>query len=292
MSLVSFVRARAPDHTSIKNAIAKSTDLIQFNFRRDVKRILIKPNLCYYYDWSTGETTNPKFVGALIDVLRERIASNLNISVIESDASAMRCEYVFRMLGYEEMAEEKDVELVNLSEEENENVEANIGDYYFQFRLPHIFHKSDMLINVPKMKYQSGVKITCALKNIYGCNGYSKKFIYHKALSEAIVAINRLVKTDLVVVDGAIVRGVTTKRLGLVMSSTDPVAIDTAAAEILGLKPSSVEHITLASKEGVGRMQYTSKGENPTHIRRIFPRRRLKNKLKMLLAQVYMRYIR
>ncbi len=256
MSLVSFVRARAPDHTSIKNAIAKSTDLIQFNFRRDVKRILIKPNLCYYYDWSTGETTNPKFVGALIDVLRERIASNLNISVIESDASAMRCEYVFRMLGYEEMAEEKDVELVNLSEEENENVEANIGDYYFQFRLPHIFHKSDMLINVPKMKYQSGVQ------------------------------------TDLVVVDGAIVRGVTTKRLGLVMSSTDPVAIDTAAAEILGLKPSSVEHITLASKEGVGRMQYTSKGENPTHIRRIFPRRRLKNKLKMLLAQVYMRYIR
>jgi len=292
LSLVSFVRAQAPDNVSVKNAIGKSLDLIQFNLEKQPQKILIKPNLCYYYDYSTGETTDSKFVAALIDVLRERLSSDLDVSVVESDASAMRCKHVFKMLGYEKMAKEKDIKLVNLSKEKSENVEVKIKDYYFQFRVPQIFRESNMLVNVPKIKYQSGVKVTCALKNIYGCNAFSKKFVYHRALNEAIVGINKLIKTSLVVVDGIVVNGVNTKQLGLVMASEDPVATDTAAAEILGLNPRSVKHIVLASQEGIGDMQFIPKGENLTYVRDIFPRRKLKNKIRMLLAQVYMRYIR
>jgi len=292
LSLVSFVRAEGADLTSLRRVIGKSLDLIEFNFEKTPKKILIKPNLCYYYDYSNGETTDPRFIGALIDVLRERFSSGPDIFVVESDASAMRCKYVFKMLGYEKMAEEKGITLVNLSEERNENVEVKIGDYYFRFRIPQIFHGSDLLVNVPKIKYQLGVKVTCALKNMYGCNAYPKKYVYHKALSEAIVGINKLIKTNLVVVDGIVVNGVKTKRLGLVMASEDPVAIDAAASRILGLNPKSVKQIKLASREGLGNMQFVSKGESLTRVRDLFPRRKMKNKIRGVLANLYLRYIK
>ena len=43
----------------------------------------------------------------------------MDIAIVESDASAMRCKYAFSMLGYEKLAKEKNVRLVNLSEDES-----------------------------------------------------------------------------------------------------------------------------------------------------------------------------
>lgn len=292
MSLVSFVCAEELNLTSLKRAIEKSIDLIQFNFKVDSKKVVIKPNLCYYYDYSIGETTDPKFVSALIDVLRDHLTSGPDIFVVESDASAMKCKHVFRMLGYEKMAKEKAVTLVNLSEEKNKNAEVRISDKYFRLRIPQIIQESDLLVNVPKIKYQLGVKVTCALKNIYGCNAYQKKYVYHKALSEAIVGINKLIKPNLVVVDGIIVTGTKTKKLGLVMASEDPVAIDAAASKILGFNPKSVKHIALAAKEGVGNMQFVQKGESLASIKNLFPRRKIKDKIRRFLASAYLRHFK
>jgi len=204
----------------------------------------------------------------------------------------MRCKHAFRMLGYEKMAKEKDVKLVNLSEEKNKIAEARIGGKYFRFLIPQVVQESDLLVNVPKIKYLLGVRITCALKNIYGCNAYQKKYVYHKALSEAIVGINKLIKSDLVVVDGIIVTGTKTKKLGLVMASEDPVAIDAVASEILGFNPKSVKHIALAAKEGIGNIQFVQKGKSLASIKNLFPKRRMKDRIRRFLASAYLRYLK
>lgn len=47
--------------------------------------IVIKPNLCYYYHPSTGEVTDPRFIGVLIDVLRNIFPSNPEIHIVESE---------------------------------------------------------------------------------------------------------------------------------------------------------------------------------------------------------------
>lgn len=107
MSLVSLVLAEGGDSIYLSRAIEASLDLIHFNPEKTVKKVAIKPNLCYYYDWSTGETTDPKFVSVLIDILRKRLHLNFDIFVVESDASAMKCKYAFKMLGYEKIARAK-----------------------------------------------------------------------------------------------------------------------------------------------------------------------------------------
>jgi uncharacterized protein (DUF362 family) len=114
MSLVSLVKIQKTSLYSMKQAILEATELIDYHFRKETKNIVIKPNLCYYWDYSTGQTTDPIFLAALITMLRE-ISPNVNISIVESDASAMKCRNAFKMLGIEKIAEKYDVKLVNLS---------------------------------------------------------------------------------------------------------------------------------------------------------------------------------
>ena len=271
MDLVSFVEVRK--QIQVKQAILDSLSLIQYQFPKDIRNIVIKPNMCYYWDYSTGQTTNPKFVATLIDVIRDQVSPDVNVSIVESDASAMKCKHAFKILGYEKMAKHHDVTLVNLSEDTTKRAEVSAGDQSFHFMIPQTIQNADLRINVPKIKYLVHTKISCALKNIFGCNPYPNKFKYHKKLNEAIVALNKAMKFDLCILDGIIVSGTQPRKLGLIMASRDPVALDFAAAKIAGVNPKSVRHIMLAGKEGIGNTSFIPKGANPTHFAKRYPRR-------------------
>ena len=276
MSLVSFAQTKK---SNIKKAIEDTLDLIDYKFQKDSQKVAIKPNMCYYWDYSTGQTTDPKFVAAIIEILREKISPNANISIVESDASAMKCKYAFRMLGYEKIARAYRVNLVNLSGDKGKKVRVSAGGQSFQFMVPRTIQNADLRINVPKIKYLAQTKISCTLKNIFGCNPYPNKFKYHHKLDETIVALNKVMKFNLCILDGIIVSGSQPRKLDLVMASQDPVTLDVAAAKIAGVNPKSVRHIMLASKEGIGNTSFIPKGINPKFFERRYPRKRSLDKI-------------
>ena len=280
MSLVSLVRVDHTQHNRLRQAIKDSLNLIHYSLPDKSENIVVKPNMCYYWDRSTGQTTDPKFVAALIDVLRDQISPNVNISIVESDASAMKCKYAFKILGYEKLAHDYNVKLVNLSEDKSDTVEANAGGQSFRLMIPQTIQNADLRINISKIKYaMEDIKITCALKNIFGCNPYPKKFKYHSKLEEAIVAINKAMKFNLHLIDGAIVSGIQPQKLGLVMASQDPVAIDAAAARIAGINPNTIRYLQLAHKEGLGNTTFIPKGEPLEYFKARYPKKKLRNKL-------------
>lgn len=284
MSLVSFVKVTHKHHDQLKQAIAESLNLIHYHLSSKLENIVIKPNMCYYWDYSTGQTTDPEFIAALIDVLREQISPDINISIVESDASAMKCKHAFKFLRYEKMAEEYHVNLVNLSEVESKLVKVELENQSFKFMVPKIINDADLRINVPKIKYMKSSKITCALKNIYGCNPYPKKFKYHQKLDETIVALNKVMQFDLCIIDGIIVSGIQPRKLGLVMASKDPVAIDAAAAKIAGINPRTIRHLQLAEKEGLGNTDFIQKGMPLNYFKARYPRKSIQKKL---MAKAY-----
>jgi uncharacterized protein (DUF362 family) len=276
LSLVSFVKVQNSDQ--LMQAIPDALDLIQYQLPKRVSNIVIKPNMCYYWDYTTGETTHPKFVTTLIELIRNQTSSNVDISIVESDASAMKCKQAFKFLGYEKIAKEHHVNLVNLSEAEAEPVKVEVGNQSFNFMVPKIIKNADLRINIPKIKYMELSKISCALKNIYGCNPYPKKFKYHPRLSETIVALNKIMRFDLSILDGLIVSGSQVSKLGLIMASRDPVAMDAAAATIMRVNPKSVKHIRLAEKEGIGKTSFTAKGTNLNYFKERYPQKSLADK--------------
>jgi len=285
LSLVSFVKIRESTTNSLKQVILESLDLIDYFLPKKAENVVIKPNMCYYWDYTTGQTTDPKFVAALINLIREKTSPNTDISILESDASAMKCKYAFKMLGYEKLANDYNVKLVNLSEDKNDIVEVTAGGQTFRLKVPQTILDADLKINMPKIKYtMEPIKLTCALKNIFGCNPYPQKFKYHSKLGEAIVAINKAMKFNLHIIDGTVASGIKPRKLGLVMASTDPVAMDTAAAEIAGLNPKTIKYLQLAKKEGLGNTTFIPKGEPLEYFKSRYPKKNLQKKL---MSKVY-----
>lgn len=291
MSLVSLVKFHN-DRKSLQQSIQESLDLIQFHFDPRVNKIAIKPNLCYYWDSSTGETTDRKLIGALIDVIRKNTDESVDISIVESDASAMRCKHVFRMLGYEKMADDKKVKLVNLTDDRVQSTNVTVHDRSFRLSLPYSITEADLFINVPKMKYLTGPRFSGSLKNIFGCNPYPKKYRYHRWLTEVIVGLNKVMKPDLCLMDGLVVRGIHPLKLGLLMASADTVALDSAAARIAGINPHSIGHISLAHDEGIGSLKYVNVGEQLSKFVSLFPKKDAKYKTWEFIAKMYSRLAR
>lgn len=289
LSLVSFVSTKDGGMKSTKEAIRKALEWINYDLPERAENIVIKPNLCYYWDYSTGQTTDPAFVAALIQLVREKNLHS-NISIIESDASAMKCRRVFRMLGYEKLQDHFNVKLVNLSEGENDLVKVRVAGRVFSLMIPKTIQEADLRINLPKIKYMTGdLRITCALKNIFGCNPYPRKFKFHPELGPVIVALNKVMKFDLCLVDGNIVSGVHPYKLRLVMASTDPVTVDVEAARIAGVNPRRIKYLQLAHKEGVGNVATLPVGDSPNYFRARYPRKTTVMKLKNIAANLIVR---
>ncbi len=249
-SSVSLVRVNGPE--DIGKSVDRAISLIDFKPAGPVHSVVIKPNLCYYWDASTGYTTDPRVVSGVIDSVRERFGKDVNIKVAEADASAMRTRHVFPVLGYQRLAKEKDVELVNLSADELLDETVRVNDREISFKVPSLLKKCDLFISVPKLKIMRATKITCAMKNVFGCIGYHRKLIYHEFLDEAIVGINKVLHPHLTVVDGFVCLGRCPSKLGLVMAGTDVFSVDWVASQIMGYNPSSTRFLKLAVKEKVG----------------------------------------
>jgi len=257
---------------NLTEAIAKAVQLTGFEFKRDINKIAIKPNLCYYWKSTTGETTDPKFIEAIIDFLRMD-NNNPKISIVESDATAMRANHAFKMLGYEKLAAKKNVELVNLSEQQLIDIPNNKNSFFEKIKIPKILTDVDLFISVPKLKFHSLTKLTCALKNQFGCIPFRRKVLFHDHIHETIAFMNKLLSPDLFIVDGTIVNGRTPKKLDLVMASSDPVAVDMVAAKIAGLNGKRLKFIQESEKIGVGTTRFHCVGDNLEHFADEFPRK-------------------
>jgi len=268
--MISLVNATEDCDESIRKAVYESIDLIDFKFPKRLQNIVIKPALCYYWDVSTGETTDPRVVGAVIDYVRERGNAESEIFVVESDATAMRARFVFKVLDYEEMAERKKVKLVNLSLDEYTKTPIN-GEYFSEINVPRTISDANLFVSVPKLKLHSLTKISCVLKNQFGCIPHQRKIRYHPHINEVLADLNYVMRPNLCIVDGIVVKGKFPLKLDLIMAGTDAVAVDSVAARIMGFNPRRIKHLTLAAKKGVGSMNDAIiVGENLESFKRKF----------------------
>ena len=246
---VSLVKAGS---TSLKADVAKALDLARFTFPSKINSVIIKLNLCYYWNASTGQTTDPLLVSAVIDHLREVYGNDVEIKLAEADASAMQTKFAFPILGYAKLAEQKKVKLFNLSEDIIEEKEIQVNGRKIALKVPQSLLQSNLFINMPKLKVMRATYISCAMKNLFGAIAYPRKVTYHPQLSETIVAINKVLKPHLNLVDGLVALGRFPVKLNLIMAGTNTFAVDWIAAQIMGYKPSKIKFLKEAIKENLG----------------------------------------
>lgn len=295
MTNVVLTRVNDFSQGSIRKVVFEALDKLNYDLTRRADLVVIKPNLCYYWDYSTGMTTDPRVVSAVIDWLRQKVGEDADIVVAEADASAMRTKYAFKMLGYEKLSLDKKIKLCNLSEGEIVERNVEVAGQAFVLPVSEALLDADLVINVPKLKYHRVIGLTCALKNMFGAIAKPRKYSYHDRLARVIVGMNKIVKSDVVLVDGIIACGKTPKKLGVIMTSDNALAADCLAARAFGYDPPRIAYLKLGMKEKIGDVSDLNLIESRARledIRKEFPRqnyllRNLSWKLQLSLLKLY-----
>lgn len=246
---VAIVRCKSYEQPEVDKAIKKILKLLDFD-KSKYKNILIKPNVVGYFKENLDAIiTNPSIVKALLKEFR-------NAKVGES--SFTDTENNLRKVGYWKLKpivlEEK--KLVKIKDEK-----AKILKHFY---LPQPIKKADLIVNVPKLKTHTLVKITGAIKNLYGCIPGGVKQLYHRnakgeeKFSNLLVDIYQNIKPRLNIMDGVIAmegEGPSSgkpKKVGLLLASKSAIALDIACAKLMGYKAKNIFVINEAVKRKLG----------------------------------------
>lgn len=219
-------------------------------------KVFIKPNMFLNGKPETGRTTHPSLVLALSKRLHELGAV---VTVGERNGNI---ENVFKDYGYQDIY--KYTKVVNLDNEEFILVDPQAGNYVINFPLPiaKVVEEADFVINMPGLRTHVLTNISNALKNVMGFLPRNITRLVHLAgLDEAIVDLNRTIKVDLIITDAIYslqgsfpANGGQPLKTDFIMASTDPVALDTIAAKIIGYQAEDINSVVLAAKAGLGEM--------------------------------------
>jgi uncharacterized protein (DUF362 family) len=213
--------------------------------------VVIKPNL------NTADpvkiesaNTSPALVEALCRVLQARTR---DITLVEAHAYRNSAEEAFRMCGIYDIAERIGVKVVNLSNEPCRDVGLpQLGP------LPNILLDADVFITMPVIKTHALTYFTGSLKNQWGCIPRYDRIALHWGLDDSLVDLHRVLRPKLCIMDGIVGvegRGPTNgrpRKLGIVLASTDGVALDATTMRLVGLDPTKCRHIMLAHEAGLG----------------------------------------
>ena len=230
-------------------------------------KIGVKINLADYRRRETGVTTDPFVLDPLLKTVRNLYPGS-NLYLFENDATGTIADNLYKWLGLDRIGKKYDATFINLARQEWTKVRID-GCHFKALDVPTLLNSS-MIINHAKLKTHGRTKISCGLKNMFGCYRIKKKEIYHSILDKAIVDINIALRSHVTIVDGYIGvegnRGPTQgfpKKAGVLIGGNDVVAVDALCARLMGFNHRLIGHIVRAEKKGIGTTKYQVESEIP-----------------------------
>jgi len=223
------------------------------------EQILIKPNLV---NASPPPVTLPVAMArALIEAIRQ-MAPAARVVVAEGCGDRrLETDEIFRRHGYDQLARELNVPLIDLNTAPLAQVDNPGGETFPCFMLPRIVLDS-FVVSAAVLKAHSLAAVSLAMKNMIGCappsvyqqGGHWKKSAFHARIHAAIFELNRIRPPDLSLIDASV--GLAEHHLGgppcdppvgKLVAGFDPVAVDAAGAALLGFDWRQIAHIRRAN---------------------------------------------
>ncbi len=268
-----------------KYARAARELLKAMDLRPDRRKVVIKPNVVGAFEPSVGITTNPDFVGGIIDHLLGVGVPAASIAVAEGGGEEHDHDMVgkyFVISGIAVVAKERGVHLVDLNDDEPVRVDLPDGQIFPRIPIAStIFDPDAFVINVPKMKTHNLGITTLSIKNWQGtvtpiqerhfCTLFPRyegdpgdasldqeTVDSHARWAQKICDVHKARRPDLNVVEGIVGReGTGFMRgknipMGLAIAGISPVAVDTVISYLMGFNPGHIGYLNNAAEQGLG----------------------------------------
>ena len=231
-------------------------------------RVLIKPNLLGPAPPSRAMITHPLVVKGLVEYVLDRGGK-----VQVSDSPAMgTIEKVLKEGGILEALEGLEVTI----KEFKESMTVEVGEPFRQLEIARDALDADVLINLPKLKTHTQMLLTLAVKNSFGCIVGLRKPQWHlragvdlELFAALLVRICQAVKPQFTVLDGILAmegegpgKGGQPKQLGILLASTDAVALDAVVCHLLGIPEDALPTNRVARRWGLLSETVTTVGDS------------------------------
>lgn len=260
-SVVAIVSCESYESALVESAVRKGLDLIG-GIGRIVKpsdKILLKPNVLRGSDPERCVTTHPEVFRAVAKVMLEQ---KVQLSYGDSPGDPMSTIGALKKSGFFGVAEELEIEHADF--DHGKDLAFAEGVVNKRLTISNAVLDCDGVVSLPKLKTHGLTRITGAIKNQFGCVPGMKKGQYHAQFpdvfefSKLLADITLFVKPRLYVMDAIYAmegngpQSGDPKKLGVLLFSTDPVAIDTIACKIVDVNPEFVPTNACGRIAGLG----------------------------------------
>ena len=258
MAMVSIIKATYLD-AGIEALLAPFGGMEQFVTKNE--KVLLKINLLSAKEPDKAVTTHPEFVRAVAKVVRKAGGEPYIGDSPAGPFSKRILKKAYRRAGLEMMAGEEKVAL-NF-DTGVKKIDIPKGKRLQKSPICDYVLNADKVIALPKLKTHSFQYLTLASKIMYGAVPGLTKAKYHarfprkENFADMMLDILTIIKPQLYIMDGII--GMQGQgpgsgdpvKMGLVLASTDHLAMDISVCKILGVEPVALPALKRAKVRGM-----------------------------------------
>lgn len=219
-------------------------------------KVLVKPNILMAKKPEQACSTHPAVIDAVCKALKKR-----KCEILIGESSGWNTAQGFEVSGIKAVAEKHGAKIVIF---ENEKIETKKteGVILKEIKLASLIDEVDFIVNVPKMKTHMLMKMTGAVKNLYGLVPGFHKAAYHTKgkdeteFGELLIDIYSQVKDKILLnvmdavvgMEGEGPGNGDPKNTGLILAGTDALSLDVVQAKIMGFDPLEIKSNTAGIK--------------------------------------------
>ncbi len=227
------------------------------HFIKPGDKVILKPNVGFASPPEFGATTNPEVVGAMarlclaegateVWVLDNPIHDPVRCMTVSGVAAAAEANGA--RVAYPRSGAFREVE-------EPENTVLKRWSFFYE-----PFEGAAKVIGIPVAKHHSAAGVTLGMKNWYGLLGGRRNRL-HQDIHTSVADLGTLVRPTLIILDATRVlfrNGPTggspsdVRHDGIIAAATDPVALDTYGAGLVGADTSTLGFLIEAERRGLG----------------------------------------
>lgn len=245
---------------TLEQALRNGLNAIDFDLLQN-KKVLIKPNLMSQNKPQQHSITHYALVEALCRMLNEK-----NCEVFIGDSIAFYekglTQKAFETSGLAETSRKTGAHLVAFEGQPLKKFTVPMAGLQ-ELYIPAILFEMDMVINVCKLKTHGTMRLSGAIKNLFGCLPGGYKQLIHQwmqnefELAAVFIKLHQLIQPALSIMDAVVsLDGGPTAlgqkiKTGCLLFSTNPAALDFAAARMIGYQPDRLPILLEAQKQGL-----------------------------------------
>ena len=259
-SIVALVRCKTYDEAEVNASVERGFALVggPSVLFREGEKIVLKPNVLAGVAPEHCVTTHPAVFGGVIKVLKE---FGINLSYGDSPA-LYKVLTAMKRAGLHDVAKRYDVPLADF--ENSKKITHTGAISKGSFSIVNGVLNADSIVSICKFKTHGLTRITGAVKNQFGCVPGLIKARYHAQIplvydfSAFMVDINTFLLPRFFIMDAVMAmegngpNSGDPKKLGCLLFSTDPVALDAVACKIIDINPEYVPTCRIGQKAGLG----------------------------------------